>query len=113
MTIGTKSYGKARGQAVVITPDSGLSVVTFALITPTDGPSYDMSGIEPKIQLKDNEDALDKAIELAESHLTKASIGEQARFANDKIFLLRDMYALQNRNPMAIKKFDINGTTLQ
>ncbi|MCL2688248.1 MAG: S41 family peptidase [Chitinispirillia bacterium] len=106
MTIGTRSYGKARGQAVVITPDSGLSVVTFALITPIEGPSYDMIGIEPKVQLTDREDALDKAIEMAESHLTRASIGEEARSIDDRIFLLRDMYTLQDRKPMAIRNID-------
>ena len=109
ITVGTRSYGKARGQAVVVTPDSGLSVVTFALITPIEGPSYDMTGIEPKVQLKENEDALDKAIEMAESHLTKASIGEEAHSADNRIFLLRDMYTLQDRKPMAVKKIDFGG----
>jgi len=110
MTIGTKSYGKARGQAVVITPDSGLSVVTFALIIPIEGPSYDMIGIEPKVQLKNSEDALDKAIEMAESHLTKASIGEEAHTPDNKISLLRDMYILQDRKPMAVKRIDFETT---
>jgi carboxyl-terminal processing protease len=112
MTVGTRSYGKARGQAVVITPDTGLAVVTFALIIPIEGPSYDMIGIEPKVQLRDKEDALDRAIEMIESHLTKTSIGEEAH-SPDKISLLRDMYILQDRTPMAIRKIDFGGDGLE
>ncbi|MDR0306852.1 MAG: PDZ domain-containing protein [Chitinispirillales bacterium] len=111
ISIGSRSYGKARGQAVVLTPDSGLSVVTFALITPIDGPSYDMTGIEPNIKIGSREDALDKALEIAESRLTKASL--DSRSENNKVSLLRYMYSLQNRKPMAIREFNANGIFLQ
>jgi len=111
VSIGTRSFGKARGQAVVITPDSGLSVVTFALIIPIEGPSYDMIGIEPKVQLGRHEDALDKALEMVESQLTKTALGPHT--IDSKVSLLRYMYSLQDRKPMAIREFGANGTILQ
>ncbi len=73
-TIGTTTFGKARGQAMTITPDSGLAVVTFALLEPVDGASYDMRGIDPQIVVTEPDDPLDEALNIARTNLGKVSL---------------------------------------
>lgn len=76
VSIGTATYGKARGQVFVDTPDSGIVKVTFATISPVEGPSYDLVGITPAIEIDSGEDAL----VVAEEEIDK-SLGKQACFA--------------------------------
>ncbi len=57
-TVGSKSYGKGRGQIAFFTPDSGLAFVTFGIIASNDGVVYDMIGIEPNIPINATQDAL-------------------------------------------------------
>jgi C-terminal peptidase prc len=57
-TVGAKTFGKARGQLVYGTPDSGLVKVTYALLTPLHGASYDLVGIVPDISVPPDSDAL-------------------------------------------------------
>jgi C-terminal peptidase prc len=62
--VGETTYGKARGQAIFMTPDTGLAKITFATLTPIKGANYDLVGIAPDVSV-DSRDALAAAYTLA------------------------------------------------
>lgn len=62
ITVGDTTYGKARGQYWIPTPDSGISIITYATLTPIQGVTYDQIGIAPEIIVSDAQFALDTAI---------------------------------------------------
>ncbi|MCX7726569.1 MAG: S41 family peptidase [Chitinispirillaceae bacterium] len=66
--VGYRTYGKARGQVVLMGPDSVLAKVTNSLIIPLgdSAVSYDSIGIAPEVQIKEGEDAFDVALDLIE-----------------------------------------------
>ncbi|KMQ52804.1 carboxyl-terminal protease [Chitinispirillum alkaliphilum] len=100
-TIGVTTFGKARGQAMTLTPDSGLAVVTYAMLRPINGEPYDMSGIDPDITVQFGEDPLEVALEVARRELGRYS------FASAQSILRRARHhhsalMLHNRRPMTI-----------
>ncbi|MFW5812836.1 MAG: S41 family peptidase [Fibrobacterota bacterium] len=100
-TVGFTTFGKARGQAVSLTPDSGLAVVTYALLNPINGEPYDMRGIRPDVAVGAGEDPLQRALELAREQLAKISSMERESVCR-KTALLRQMYALKKRGALAL-----------
>ena len=64
--IGTRTYGKGRGQVMIDGPDSVLAVVTCMTITPVgdSAKTYDLVGIEPDVPVVDSTDAFDVAMEM-------------------------------------------------
>lgn len=100
-TVGTTTFGKARGQAMAITPDSGLAIVTFALLEPINGESYDMEGIEPQIRAEGSEDPLDIALEIARRNLGKLSHTCTAS-ALRRTKMYHYTFRVHNRFPMTI-----------
>jgi carboxyl-terminal processing protease len=75
--VGTTTYGKARGQMISLTPDSGLVKVTYALLTPMYGSPYDLTGIQPDISVPPDSDAM-----LVAQALIAQSIGTTKRLAS-------------------------------
>lgn len=59
-TIGSTTYGKARGQILWVTLNGGVALVTCILFSPVAGPEYDIVGIEP------NQDLLDLLLDAIE-----------------------------------------------
>lgn len=100
-TVGSTTFGKARGQAVSLTPDSGLAVVTYALLFPISGQSYDMRGISPDVMVSAGEDPLQTALELAQGQLAMVS-SEDWENECGRTALLRRMYGLEARSALAL-----------
>jgi carboxyl-terminal processing protease len=86
---GKTTYGKARGQVILGTPSNGLAKITYALITPLTGASYDLIGIEPDYA---SDDALQKATDLAHEWLNSPSPKTNRPLAGSlrKIEMLRE-----------------------
>ncbi|MBD3418653.1 MAG: PDZ domain-containing protein [Chitinivibrionales bacterium] len=105
LTIGTTTFGKARGQIAAGTPQDGIAKVTFSLITPVSGPAYDEVGIEPKITISPAEDALQVALDQihAGSGIAKKSILRYNKLVK-RINAQRKMHRMKTRIPLLIKR---------
>lgn len=62
VTVGTRTYGKARGQVFIPTPQRGIARITSMVMEPNGGIPYDIVGLIPEIEIDDAEFALDTAI---------------------------------------------------
>ncbi len=102
-TVGTTTYGKARGQAVSFTPDSGLAVVTFALLTPLSGETYDEVGIMPQVDIQPGQNALDVGLALARERLARSLVTVADHPGYKNVGLLLSMYSLKNREALAYR----------
>ncbi len=91
--IGTTTYGKGCGQAIVQTPLEGLSRITSMLIDPVNSPSYHMTGIEPDIPLSSDEDAYNVAVESIEESSGTAKTLARGRRSS---VLQREIESLQS-----------------
>jgi carboxyl-terminal processing protease len=105
-TVGTKTFGKARGQVLSSTPDSALVKVTYALLKPITGAPYDLVGIVPDISVPPDSDAL-----VVAEALIGQSAGAAKRLAavpqaipRGKINALRKEYGHSGVIPMAFKR---------
>ena len=108
-TMGTRTFGKARGQVLNVTPDSALVKVTFALLRPITGASYDLVGIMPDISVPPDSDAL-----VVAEALIGQSVGAAKRLAtaphasaSGRINALRKEYGHAGVTPMAFRKVRI------
>jgi hypothetical protein len=106
-TMGTRTFGKARGQLLSSTPDSALVKVTFALLKPVTGASYDLIGIIPDISVPPDSDAL----VAAEALISQASSGAAKRLAGAfhgpvsiRVNMLRKAYGHAGVAPIAFRK---------
>ena len=63
--VGTTTYGKGIGQATFITPSYALAIITDAKVVDKNFKSYHKYGIVPDFIINDNEQALNKAVQLA------------------------------------------------
>ncbi|MBF0433600.1 MAG: PDZ domain-containing protein [Fibrobacteria bacterium] len=102
--IGEKSYGKARGQVVLLTPMGGIARVTFSTITPLKSPAYDMMGIEPHIAIQPSQDAYEVAVEHiqnAQSSILSKKSGHRKR--NSKYYH-RTLADLSTKEPWLLMK---------
>ncbi len=109
-TMGTRTFGKARGQVLSTTPDSALAKVTFALLRPVTGASYDLVGITPDIFVPPDSDA----VVVAEALIGQQSAGAAKRLAvvpyasaTGRIRALRMEYGRAGSMPLAFKKIRI------
>jgi carboxyl-terminal processing protease len=91
--IGTKTYGKGRGQIVAVGPDSVMAKVTYATILPVSAPVYDLVGIEPDISVQTG-DARDVALGIIHSGRANKRFSRLST-GND--------FSIQSTEPMAIK----------
>jgi C-terminal peptidase prc len=107
-TMGSRTYGKARGQVINITPDSALVKVTYALLTPVTGASYDLVGIRPGIVVPADSSPVVAAMALiaqntgATKRLAAGSLSRE--FAIGRISALLKEYGRAGLAPMAYKK---------
>jgi C-terminal peptidase prc len=97
--VGTRTFGKARGQIIEITPDSGLARVTYALLKPVNGAPYDLVGIVPTNVVAIGADALAAAERIVSAALAKGPAAKTGR-----IDALRAMYGRKGMMPVAIKR---------
>jgi C-terminal peptidase prc len=107
-TMGTRTFGKARGQVLYMTPDTGLVKVTYALLKPVVGQPYDLVGIQPDISVPPDSDAITVAEALIAQN-TGATKRLASAFAartrsDSRINALRKEYGRAGAMPMAIKK---------
>ena len=100
-TVGQKTYGKARGQVISLTPDSGLVRVTFALFRPVTGSPYDLVGIQPEVSLAKGNDALAAAVELIGLGAAKRTAAS-ALSSLSRIEAQRTQYRFDTPFPLAI-----------
>lgn len=63
--VGLTTYGKGIGQRYITTPSYSLAVITGMQIVDKDLNTYHKYGIQPDFIISDNEQALNKAVELA------------------------------------------------
>ena len=63
--VGTTTYGKGIGQATFITPSYSLAIITGMKVVDKNFKSYHKYGIVPDFIISDEEQALNKAVELA------------------------------------------------
>ncbi len=72
VTIGQRTYGKARGQRIAVTPDTGVARVTYARFSPVAGEEYDLVGIKPKRPISTDVNPIQFAVdEIDEGGLAK------------------------------------------
>lgn len=71
ITVGSSTFGKARGQVLQFTPDSALARVTYALLQPVMGTPYDQVGISADIEVAPGVEPLQAAVDQAETTLAK------------------------------------------
>lgn len=62
ITVGTRTYGKARGQVFIPTPQNGIARITSMVMEPYSGIPYDVVGLIPQIEIDEAKYALDTAI---------------------------------------------------
>lgn len=67
--VGQTTYGKARGQVLQNTPSKGLVKITYALITPIEGPTYDLVGLQPDVVSASSHAAIADGVALAHQKL--------------------------------------------
>jgi carboxyl-terminal processing protease len=79
ISVGSRTFGKARGQVLSSTPELGLVKVTNSVIIPIVGSSYDNIGILPDITISVSEDALDVALHQIIASTSKALAGAESR----------------------------------
>jgi C-terminal peptidase prc len=108
-TMGTRTFGKARGQILTLTPDSGLVKVTSALLSPISGAAYDLVGIMPDISVPPDSDALAAAEALiAQSAGTAKRLAAASHApADGRINELRKEYGRAGSMPLTFKKVRI------
>jgi C-terminal processing protease CtpA/Prc len=63
--VGLTTYGKGIGQKYITTPSYSLAIITGMQIVDKDLNTYHKYGIQPDFIISDNEQALNKAVELA------------------------------------------------
>src|SRR5690606_22005743 len=102
-TIGSTTFGKGRGQALAVTPMMGLAAVTYALLEPINGESYDMVGIDPEVSVPENEDPLEVAMELAVQGLARYSRQIQLPSLR-RVKYFQSTFKLKNRKSMCYSK---------
>lgn len=108
--VGQTTFGKARGQTITLTPDSGLARVTFALLEPVDGPSYDLAGIEPDVAVMRGVEPLRAAIDRARETLAKrVAVGSDAI---NRIDCMRAMYPRPACGPATLVWTRMDGDAL-
>lgn len=101
VTVGTRTFGKGRGQIITVTPDSGLARVTFALLEPVSGKSYDLIGIQPKVPVTESGTALNAALNAAQSGLSRIpAINEHSV---NRIEFMRVMGPSRPRLPLCVR----------
>lgn len=81
--VGARTYGKARGQILLLGPDSALAKVTCMRFTPVTGDPYDMVGIQPDIPVPEGGDAIDIALSLFSGGAFKRRMNSGRRFRTD------------------------------
>jgi carboxyl-terminal processing protease len=101
LTVGTRTFGKARGQILETTPDTGLARVTYALLKPVRGAAYDLVGIVPAKVVATGEEALAAAEQIVSSALAKRLVVRAGR-----LDALRAMYGRKGMSPTAIKRIN-------
>jgi carboxyl-terminal processing protease len=111
MSIGTNTYGKARGQYVFFpTPDSGLAKVTFSLLKPVDNVSYDEIGITPNRLVSTGEDALAVAQDIIRQKEGLPTLSKQRQNAvrsdQERIRRLRSQMQKPFFEPLGVFKCD-------
>jgi C-terminal processing protease CtpA/Prc len=92
--VGETTFGKARGQVLSITPESGIAKVTSLLLTPIGGTSYDLVGIAPDVVVPAGQDALDIAVDTIYSTLSKtadATLSSRLRNLKSALHLAKSM----------------------
>jgi len=113
-TVGTRTFGKARGQVLNITPDSALVKVTFALFTPILGPQYDLVGIVPAITIPSDSSAITVAealISQSEGTALAKRPAVSRTIAADRIIALRQEFNHRRTEPLAYKKMRVSPQT--
>ncbi len=100
-TIGTTTFGKARGQVVGLSPDSGMVRVSYATISPVEGPEYDIVGIEPQIAVTEAQSALDVALQLTDRGA--ARLGRVSTRFNARFRLIRKLYGGRNEEGLLVR----------
>jgi len=108
-TVGARTFGKARGQVLNLTPDSALVKVTFALFTPMVGARYDLVGIVPDVSVPSDSSALvvAEAIIAQNAGTTKQLAAAAHTAAYARINALRKAFGRAGTSPMALKKMRI------
>ncbi len=101
VSMGTKSYGKARGQKLTSTPDSGIAKTTYAVISPIEGTSYDMIGIDPKIKVDNEDDILQTALNHIYSGPAKLASMDRNNFIR-RVNFLKKTNLCRTRMPSCI-----------
>lgn len=80
--VGQTTFGKARGQVLLNARSGGMAKITYAMLTPMQGPSYDLLGIAPDHETETSRKAYDEAIRLAREWMgtpaAKLAAGEPA-----------------------------------
>ncbi|MDG5815275.1 S41 family peptidase [Chitinispirillales bacterium ANBcel5] len=101
ISVGSTTFGKGRGQALSVTPRSGLAVVTYAMLEPANGVAYDMIGIEPTVEVQEDEDPLEVALEIAENNLARYTSDIRFRYLR-RIFFLHQSQSRRVGVPLSI-----------
>jgi carboxyl-terminal processing protease len=80
--VGTRTFGKATGQVMVLGPDSAYARITCMQFSPISGGSYDIVGITPDRTISEGENAIELADSLLSSHSIIKSIDRFNDFAD-------------------------------
>lgn len=97
-TIGQTTYGKARGQRIAVTPDTGVARVTYAKFSPIGIDDYDIVGIPPRIPVSDDVNPVQVAVDKIEEGLAK-SLAVHSSTLN-RIAWMCDMYWCKKKPPL-------------
>ncbi|MFP4417490.1 MAG: S41 family peptidase [Chitinispirillaceae bacterium] len=100
-TIGSTTFGKARGQVLGVTPDSGIARVTYATISPVQAPDYDVVGISPEIAVE-SQSALDVALQLSRES-TARKTGSSGSLAG-RVALMQRLYNLEGEPILLVRR---------
>lgn len=101
VTVGTKTFGKARGQVLQFTPDSALVRVTYGLFEPVNGSPYDQVGISPDVSVGATGASLDAAVSQAQEGLAKRS--PVSVYVLNRIRWAHRSYRPQTREPLGYR----------
>jgi carboxyl-terminal processing protease len=98
-TIGQTTYGKARGQRIAVTPDTGVARVTYARFSPVGAEEYDLVGIKPRIPISNDVNPIQFAVDEIEGGGVAKALAVNPSALN-RIAWICETYSCREKSPL-------------